>query len=78
MNNLIDLEKKNSYIVNENNFPKNNFIKLSLDLRLLYLIMKGPRYAHWDNADIGSHIQYQRVPDKYDNQANYALNFFHS
>ena len=40
--------------------------------------MKGPRYAHWDNADIGSHIQYQRVPDNYDNQANHALNFFHS
>ncbi len=75
---LIDLEKKNSYVVNENKIPKNNFVKLSLDPRLLYLIIKGPRFAHWDNADIGSHIQYQRMPDNYDSQVNYALNFFHS
>lgn len=84
---LISLSKKKFYMINfknethsivdETKIPKNNFIKLNLDLRLLNLILKGPKFAHWDNADIGSHIQYQRKPDKYDRQINHVLNFFH-
>ena len=83
---LISLSKKKFYMINfknethsivdETKIPKNNFIKLNLDLRLLNLILKGPKFAHWDNADIGSHIQYQRKPDKYDRQINHVLNFF--
>ena len=74
---MINFKNKTHSIVDETKIPKNNFIKLNLDLRLLNLILKGPKFAHWDNADIGSHIQYQRKPDKYDRQINHVLNFFH-
>jgi len=54
------------------------FLKLSLDDRLLYRILRGPQYAHWNNADIGAHIHFERVPNVYERGAYYCLNFFHS
>ena len=74
---LLDLDKKITNIVSKKNFKSLNYTILKTDPRLLYLILKGPRYAHWDNADIGSHITYERRPDRYDRAINYALNFFH-
>lgn len=55
-----------------------NFVKLELDLRLLKWILDGPRYANWNNAEIGSHIIYQRYPDKYERGLYYCLSYFHS
>ena len=34
-----------------------NFVKMELDLRLLKWILDGPRFAVWNNAEIGSHIK---------------------
>lgn len=39
---------------------KRDFTILKLDEKLLFLLLKGPKYAHWNNADIGSHISYTR------------------
>jgi len=55
----------------------NNYVLLDLDQRLLFSILKGPKYAHWNNAEIGSHIQYFRSPDIYERSLFYCLNFFH-
>ena len=55
-----------------------NFVKLELDLRLLKWILDGPRHANWNNAEIGSHIIYQRHPDKYERGLYYCLSYFHS
>lgn len=33
------------------------FVLLRTDLRLLLWLLKGPRYAHWDSAEIGSHAR---------------------
>jgi len=60
----------------ENNFRK--YLKLSLDRRLLRWILQGPQKAHWNNADIGSHIRWKRVPNIYEMGIYYCLNFFHS
>jgi UDP-MurNAc hydroxylase len=52
---------------------------LSLDERLLCLILQGPRFAHWNNADIGSHIRYYRSnPKKFNYRLGNYLSFFHS
>jgi len=56
----------------------NKFLKLSLDNRLLYRILQGPKKAHWNNADIGAHIQFERVPNVYEQGIYHCLNFFHS
>ena len=55
-----------------------NFVKMELDLRLLKWILDGPRFAVWNNAEIGSHIKYQRNPEKYERGLYYCLSYFHS
>ena len=65
-------------IVNKKFYMNKKFLILDLDMRLLREILKGPKFAHWDNADIGSHIKYYRNPDNYDRALNHALNFLHS
>ena len=62
----------------ERTFKK--YIKLALDFRLLKWILEGPHKAHWDNAAIGSHIKFERIPDIYDGGVGvgYCLNFFYS
>jgi UDP-MurNAc hydroxylase len=58
------------------NFQK--YLFLSLDSKLFYRILVGPKKAHWNNAEIGCHISWKRVPNIYDRSLMYCLNFFHS
>ncbi len=55
-----------------------NFLRLSLDSRLLLRVLKGPRFAHWNNASIGSHINFDRSSSIYDRGLHYCLNFLHN
>ncbi len=73
---LINTKLKNFKI--SHSLPKNNFLLMELNQNLLYKILLGPRFAHWNNAEIGSHILYFRKPDFYDKKLFYCLNFFHS
>lgn len=54
------------------------YVQLKVDSRLLNLILKGPKFAHWNNAEIGSHIEYFRKPEKFERGLYYCMNFFHS
>ena len=54
------------------------YVKISLDNKLLMRILKGPAYAHWNNAEIGSHLVYQRKPEIYERGLYYSLSYFHS
>jgi UDP-MurNAc hydroxylase len=54
------------------------FVTFAVDPRLLARILKGPRYAHWNNAEIGSHIWFDRRPDKFDRALHHCMNFFHA
>tara|TARA_X000000368_G_C23054046_1_gene722957 strand:+ start:1685 stop:3004 length:1320 start_codon:yes stop_codon:yes gene_type:complete len=53
------------------------YVKISMDSRLLKLCLMGPKYGHYDNAEIGSHIKYHRKPDTYNRALYYCLNFLH-
>ncbi len=53
------------------------FVQISLDHNLLHRLVRGPRFAHWNNAEIGSHLQYLRKPDRFERGLYHALNFFH-
>lgn len=55
-----------------------NFVKISTDYRLLFRLLRGPKYAHWNNAEIGSHLTIQRKPDKFERGLFHCLYFFHS
>lgn len=62
--------------VNTSQFSK--FVKMSVDPRLLAWLLKGPRFAVWNNAEIGSHIFYERNPEIYERPLFYCMSFFHS
>ena len=54
------------------------FIKMSLDRKLLKRILLGPARAHWNVAENGSHIIFERNPDVYERGIYYCLSFFYS
>ena len=37
------------------------YVKYKTDIRLLKRLLLGPRYAHWNNAEIGSHIFFSEI-----------------
>ncbi len=55
-----------------------SFVEYQLSLKLLNRILKGPRYAHWNNAEIGSHIKFRRVPNKFERGLYHTMCFFHA
>jgi UDP-MurNAc hydroxylase len=77
---LINLTNESFYkfIKDEEIMKIENFVKISLDYRLLYNILRGPRYAHWNNAEIGSHLVFERKPNIFERGLYHALCFFHS
>ena len=50
-------------------------IECSLDLRLLKRILD--RKSHWNNAEIGCHIELNRSPNYYSPDVHTALQFLH-
>jgi UDP-MurNAc hydroxylase len=76
----LDLSENTNYQIIEK-FDTNNedrFVKLNLDFRLLLRILKGPKFAHWNNAEIGSHITFERKPNIFERGLYHSYCFFHS
>lgn len=65
-------------IIDETEFDRKNYVTYRLDSKLLYLILKGPRYAHWNYCEGGNHIMFSRDPDIYDRAVSYCMNYFHN
>ena len=59
------------------NLDYKKFVKIDLDPRLLHLLLQGPKFANWNNCEVGSHLKFQRNPDSYESAIYYCLNFFH-
>ncbi len=55
-----------------------NYVSYTVDKRLLHNILKGPRFAHWNNAEIGSHVNFERNPAIFERGLYYCMCFFHS
>ena len=55
-----------------------NFISMELDPRLLFWLLQGPKKALWTSAEIGSHIQFKRIPNIYEMGLMHCWNFFYS
>jgi UDP-MurNAc hydroxylase len=54
------------------------FISIDVDKRLLYWLLQGPKLAQWNNVEIGSHLQFKRIPDIYERGLIHCLNYFYS
>ena len=77
--NYIKLGKDNKISL-ENNIKLSNdkFVLYKVDPRLLKLLLLGPRYAHWNNAEIGSHLKFFRKPNIFERQVYGSMNYFHN
>ena len=53
------------------------FLEILVDHNLLHRLLRGPRFAHWNNAEIGSHLHFVRKPDIFERGLHYCMNFFH-
>ena len=73
------MKKKYTKIINQKNIHNyKKHVKLSLDTRLLKWILSGPKYAHWNVAENGSHITFERKPNVYERGLYYCLAFFYA
>jgi len=73
------LNAENNYdIVDSNDYSNNEkYVRIETDFRLLLRLLKGPRYAHWNNAEIGSHLIINRNPNIFERGLFYSLYSFH-
>ena len=62
---------------NEIHKHSKSYVVLDLDERLFKRILLGPKYAHWNNAEIGSHIKFFRLPDIFERNLHTSISFFH-
>jgi len=75
---LIPVNGSGFKIIEMSEFPKfQKYLFLSLDSRLFYKILQTPKKAHWNNAEIGCHIELHRSPNYYSPDIHTALQFLH-
>lgn len=74
----ISANGKGYSIIDKEKFKDNKYVKYDVDFKLLNRLFKGPRFAHWNNAEIGSHLRFTRFPEIYERKLYYSMNFFHS
>ncbi len=72
----INLDDFKNKITNslENN---SNYMRFKLDPRLLKRALMGPKYANWNNIEIGAHLDYERKPDIQKMNVHILLNSMH-
>ena len=74
---IMKISTKNYSIIDKKDFKDTQYVTYKIHPKLLYRILKGPRYAHWNNAEIGSHIEFTRYPEIYERKLYYLTNFLH-
>jgi len=77
----IKLGKNNRLeVVNSNEIElySSKYVLYKLDIRLLKKLLLGPKYAHWNNAEIGSHIKFFRKPDVLEKNIYESMCYFHN
>lgn len=52
------------------------FVRIGLDYYLLSMILQ--RKAHWNNAEIGSHLRYHRRPDVFERGLYHMMSYLHA
>ncbi len=71
----IPLETRESFFLSEGCSKDIPYLACSMDDRLLKRILL--RQAHWNNAEIGCHIDFFREPNDYSPDAHLLMSYFH-
>ena len=56
----------------------NNYVIFKIDIRLFELLLKGPRFASWNDAEGGSHLNFYRKPNVFDRGLHQLMQHFHN
>jgi UDP-MurNAc hydroxylase len=70
---------KNLSIVNTEEIDNKSkkYVSYEIDIRLLKRLLMGPQFAHWNNAEIGSHLKFFRKPNVFERNIYYSMCYFH-
>jgi len=61
----------------EINQKSRKYVRYETDIRLLKRLLMGPKYAHWNNAEIGSHLKFFRKPNTFEKEVYGSMVYFH-
>jgi UDP-MurNAc hydroxylase len=59
-------------------FEREKYVVITLDPKLLFWLLRGPTYAHWGDAEIGSHLMFERRPDVMERQLYHCICSLHA
>lgn len=77
-NKFININLKNTSISIISDFSNlKNYHRFKLDSRLLELVLKGPKYANWNNIEIGALLEFDRKPDIFRQEIHILMNSLH-
>lgn len=62
---------------NDINLLSSKYVLYETDIRLLKKLLLGPKYAHWNNAEIGSHVKFFRKPNVYERDVYASMCYLH-
>ena len=70
---------KDLLVVNsdEINQKSKKYVRYETDIRLLKRLLMGPKFAHWNNAEIGSHLKFYRKPNIFERDVYGSMVSFH-
>ena len=70
---------KNLSVVNSEEIDKQSkkYVRYETDIRLLKKLLMGPKFAHWNNAEIGSHLKFFRKPNIFERDIYASMCYFH-
>ena len=75
---MLNKNKKLSVInTDEINNKSKKYVQYETDNRLLKRLLMGPKFAHWNNAEIGSHLKFYRKPNVFERDIYDAMIYFH-
>jgi UDP-MurNAc hydroxylase len=75
LNSNVYIKIKNEYVQIVKGKDVGRHLYCDLDLRLLNRILH--KKAHWNNAELGAHINFKRTPNKMDTDIHTCMSFFH-
>lgn len=61
----------------EINEVSKKYVRYETDIKLLKRLLMGPKYAHWNNAEIGSHLKFFRKPNIFERSVYGSMISFH-
>jgi UDP-MurNAc hydroxylase len=75
---MLGIDKKLSVVNSDEIYKKSKkYVCYETDIRLLKRLLMGPKFAHWNNAEIGSHIKFFREPNIFERDIYNSMCYLH-